>query len=320
MTYNVENLFDTEDDPGKNDETFLPLSKKQSAAHKQKCAKISRKVWRNQCLNQNWSEPVLSAKLERLARVILGTYQAKGPDILFLQEVENKNVLDRLNSNYLKKAGYQTVILKEGKDARGIDVAVLSRFPLVGQPKLHEIVFRNIEKKRKGDTRPILQVDLRLPSKEIASVFSVHFPAPFHPLAMREQAFHALDVAAKTASQKSQLIIAAGDFNVIPEESSRLYRVQASQNWTVAHLAGCFDCLGTNYYPPKNSWSFLDSILLYKSSQPFELAKESVTIVNDLPGQVNDKGQPVSFSMKKDGAPAKGFSDHLPMFAKIVRR
>ncbi|MCH2100039.1 MAG: hypothetical protein MK142_16780, partial [Pseudomonadales bacterium] len=39
MTFNVENLFDTTHDEGKNDETYLPLSVKQSDAHRAKCAR-----------------------------------------------------------------------------------------------------------------------------------------------------------------------------------------------------------------------------------------------------------------------------------------
>ena len=34
MTYNVENLFDSLDDPGKDDETYLPIEVKKTARHR----------------------------------------------------------------------------------------------------------------------------------------------------------------------------------------------------------------------------------------------------------------------------------------------
>ena len=56
MTFNVENLFDTEDDPKKNDETFLPKAKKSSSEILKKCKKIKVRKWREQCLNCDWNE------------------------------------------------------------------------------------------------------------------------------------------------------------------------------------------------------------------------------------------------------------------------
>ena len=50
MTYNVENLFDTDHDPGKDDYAYLPLSVKR--AHPEylaTCARITVKPWRDEC-------------------------------------------------------------------------------------------------------------------------------------------------------------------------------------------------------------------------------------------------------------------------------
>ena len=40
MTFNVENLFDNEDDPGKDDQTYRAIEDKQTAAHKNACTAI----------------------------------------------------------------------------------------------------------------------------------------------------------------------------------------------------------------------------------------------------------------------------------------
>jgi len=50
MTYNVENLFDTKDDMGKDDKAFLPASFKKNAYHKGHCRGIEVKKWRDECL------------------------------------------------------------------------------------------------------------------------------------------------------------------------------------------------------------------------------------------------------------------------------
>jgi len=59
MTFNVENLFDNVDDPGKNDLTYLPLAAKQSDEHKAVCGEIEVDHWRDQCLNWDWSDAII---------------------------------------------------------------------------------------------------------------------------------------------------------------------------------------------------------------------------------------------------------------------
>ena len=65
----------------------------------------------------------VETKLDRLAAV-LGRVDA---DVVLLQEVENAGVLRRLAD----RAGYPEARLVEGRDPRGIDVAALSRLPVL---------------------------------------------------------------------------------------------------------------------------------------------------------------------------------------------
>ncbi len=47
MTFNVENLFDNSDDPGKDDKTYLPLATKQDPGHVAECNEIEVERWRD---------------------------------------------------------------------------------------------------------------------------------------------------------------------------------------------------------------------------------------------------------------------------------
>lgn len=64
----------------------------------------------------------VEAKLSALATVLIRL----DADLVLLQEVENRGVLERLAA----RAGYPEARLVEGNDPRGIDVAALSRVPL----------------------------------------------------------------------------------------------------------------------------------------------------------------------------------------------
>jgi len=84
MTYNVENLFDTRDDPAKLDDSFLPVALKSDPAHRAACRALRAETWREQCLQWDWSDHALATKLDRLARVILQVNDGRGSDILAL--------------------------------------------------------------------------------------------------------------------------------------------------------------------------------------------------------------------------------------------
>jgi endonuclease/exonuclease/phosphatase family metal-dependent hydrolase len=68
------------------------------------------------------SPAAVEAKLDALAAVLLRL----DADVLVLQEVEDAGILGRLAA----RAGYPEARLVEGLDARGIDVAALSRLPV----------------------------------------------------------------------------------------------------------------------------------------------------------------------------------------------
>jgi hypothetical protein len=102
--YNIENLFDLENDPLTNDDDFLPTSKKR------------------------WTPKRYENKLRKLGSVIskIGKDNTKtAPIVVGLAEVENKKVLsDLVNSEHLINESYSFVHF-DSSDERGIDVALL---------------------------------------------------------------------------------------------------------------------------------------------------------------------------------------------------
>lgn len=316
MAFNVENLFDTKHDKGKDDSTYLPLSTKQNESHKIGCEKLSNKRWKDQCLNWDWSESVVDHKLQVLSEVIRKVKNGKGPDILVLEEVENINILKQLNKRGLN---YPTVILIEGADKRGIDIGLLTRLKVYKTPKLHPIPFEGVPIERVQDTRGILQVDLKLPKGEILTVFGVHFPAPFHPKEMRVQAFEHLNRLVADLP-RGRLAIAGGDFNVPKREDTDNYVGDlTSQHWIVGHKVACKECPGSTYYPPNDSWSFLDMILWSKNFEKengnWKVIPESFRVENTHPEQRASTGAPKRFEIEGPS----GVSDHWPLAVDIVK-
>jgi Endonuclease/Exonuclease/phosphatase family len=315
MTFNVENLFDNADDPDKADETFLPLSAKKSAAHIAACNEIAVESWRNQCLYLDWSDDAVERKLAVLAEVIRQVDDGRGADIIAFQEVENAAILDRLSLDYLPDLGYGAAILIEGADVRGIDVAFLSRLPQTEAPVLQPMTFDGFED-RQGDTRGVLQATFMLPDGSMLTGFAVHFPAPFHPMAMRVQAYQQLK-RLRDALPDDRSVFAAGDFNTVRNEmyDKGLLDDYVRPYWVVAHDS-CDGCRGSYYYPRDDAWSFLDMILFSPArgeKATWRLRAGSVKIANAVPNQVTAGGTPRRFQPES----GTGVSDHWPLLARI---
>ncbi len=316
MTFNVENLFDNEDDPGKDDKAYLPIEAKQNDAHIAACNEIEVARWRDECLNLDWSDETIEHKLTTLADTIRQVNGGQGADIIALQEVENVEILERLRTGYLNDLGYEPAILVEGADNRGIDVAFLSRIPLAHPPILHPLALSQFAE-RDRDTRGVLQADFQLADGSILTGFSVHFPAPYHPTGMRIAAYRHL-TELLNALPDERPAFAAGDFNTTSTEDNEkgMLDAYARPHWTLAHDIGCRGCKGSHYYARGDSWSFLDMILFADArggNTTARIRADSVQIANLNPAQVSSKGTPERYQSGQ----GIGVSDHWPMVATI---
>lgn len=121
--YNVENLFDTIDDPLKNDEQFLPDG------------------------DYRWGSARYEAKLKSLSKVIAEMARLEGGlVVLGVSEIENEQVLLDLAATELLKPYRLSVCHHESPDHRGVDVAFFydaSRFKILSTRAFPTIVPNN---------------------------------------------------------------------------------------------------------------------------------------------------------------------------------
>lgn len=308
-TWNVENLFDTEDDPLKNDNEFLPLGKKE------------------------WTEDKLETKLNCLARVINYMNNGRGPDILAIQEVENINVTKRLL--YKLDRGDYVAAYRESPDERGIDVTLIydrKKFNIISVDTLRV----NLPNKR--NTRYILQAILNFKSNnDTINIFVNHWPSrsggnaktePFRIIAakiLRDR----VESVFKT-NPKANIII-LGDFNDEPEDVSIKDILKTKNLDCNKKEFSSYDLYnlsikkyksgeGTFFY--KGNWKMLDQIIISSSlidknkldyiCDSFEIVKPFFMITKE--NQKYFKPFPTYKGNKYLG----GFSDHFPIAAKFI--
>ncbi len=322
MTFNVENLFDTQHDEGTEDFTFLPLALKRDEKIRAGCEKNSSDYRKRECFETDWNDTILDKKLARVGGVIRQVGDGKGPDILMLAEVENQRVVDRLVKQELKDSGYVTAKVIDSFDPRGIDPGVLSRFPMWREPKIHRIPLTALDKDGEYSakrTRGILEVPVLLPDGTKAVVFVVHLASQANPSYLRKQSVEFLN---KLVSELPPDVVglAGGDFNITRDENEKsgYFSTILNGEWQVAHLEGCHKCEGTHYYHPKTEWSFLDSILVRRVSATttgWKLDPASVRVPNDTRFQISKYGSPARFDAKSP----YGVSDHWPVYVEIVK-
>ncbi len=317
MAFNVQNVFDNIDAPGKDDKAYLPLGDKQAEAHIAECNTIPVESWRDECLHLDWSDEAIDHKLGVVAQTIQQVNDGRGPDIIALQEVENVDILERLRTEFLADSGYLPAVLLEGTDVRGIDVAFLSRLPISGTPSLHALNLPDEYADRVGDTRGLLEVTFELPDGSLLTGFSVHFPAPFHPTEMRVLAYEHLNEV-RSQLPREHNIFAAGDFNTTSTEDAQegLLDEFARPFWMVSNDV-CEGCEGTQYYSRDESWSFLDMVLFSPSADTDKAwTVSAVEIANAFSAQVTADGTPNRYR----SAERTGVSDHWPVLMTLEPR
>ena len=299
--YNLENLFDTIHDAGKNDFEYLPDGPKQ------------------------WDTEKYMAKLTNLAKVLSEISRDKvpgGPAAIGVAEAENRRVLDDLvKQPALASSGYE-IVHYEGPDKRGIDCALLydpKQFT-VSSTKL--VLSTPFEGDTIHKTRGFLIVNGKMAGDNVCFIVN-HWPSrgaaePVRVHAARQ--VRALIDSLQQANKKLKLIV-MGDMNDDPMDQSmatlgaKKYKKEVKKHdmfnpwWETLEDKG----VGTLLY--RGKWNLFDQIVI------------SPTLLNAKKGLKYDHNEVFirEYLFQQDGkykgSPLRthggklwlnGYSDHLP--------
>ncbi len=305
--YNLENLFDTENDPTKDDEEFLPGSDLQ------------------------WTPERYQKKLTNMASVIEKLGDADGPEILGVCEIENRKVLEDLISQpALASRGYE-IIHFESPDVRSIDVALIYKtaFFKPFEMQAHAVELPNANEK----TRDILKVKGTLNNDTIVVLVN-HWPskrggAESDPKRERAAAKARQLVDQEMVRNQNAKIILIGDFNDTPDSKPITETLLAIKNIPgtgreLFNAFGHFPEQKKGSYNYKDNWDMIDQIILSKgmlSNRGLHYVPNSATIheeerLKEQEGKF--KGAPLrTYAGKKY---LGGYSDHLPVYIKASTR
>jgi len=308
--YNVENLFDLENDSTTRDDEFTPEG------------------------NNRYTFSRYKKKSTGLAKTMLAMGGWEPVEFIGLCEVENEWVLEGLTVHSpMKDVGYE-FIHQDSPDFRGIDIAAIYRpdkFELINY-KYYRIKFTHDPDRT---TRDLLYAKGIVPNGDTLHIFVNHWPSRYGGQFVSEPGrIHlAQTVRSKVDSlnalYNNPYIVIMGDFNDYPNDISINDHLRAK---TTVEAAAPGDVVNLSYpimykfgtHSFQGEWGVLDQIIV---SQPF-FTNGSMTIapsdvgVFDAPWLIttNAAGGTTTFRTYMGPAYKGGFSDHLPTFIDINLR
>lgn len=310
VSYNVENLFDIEDDSLKNDNEFLPTA------------------------IRHWDYHKYRKKLDNLAKVIIAVGDGEIPALVALCEVENDTVMrDLTKYSALREADYR-YLMTDSKDERGIDVALLYQRHLF-KPIASQSFSIEPTDKQLSPTRDVLHASGLLINGDTLDVIVCHFPSRSRGTKLtepyRKRAAKRVKATADSIlsiRQHGQVLI-MGDLNDYPQSPSIADVLKAktlNDNATIYpkelyHLLAdkCKE-QGFGSYKYQGRWQLLDHIIvsgtllqpdspLFTNHRWTDVYKQTFLLSED---ERYGGYQPFRtyYGMKYLG----GYSDHLPIY------
>ncbi len=317
LSYNVDNLFDGTDD-GTEYKEYDPGRGK-------------------------WNDSFFRAKLARIALAVRRSAPG-GPDIVMLQEIENRNVLDRLRNDALSDQGYAYAACYPGSGG-ATTVGILSRFPL------KRVAAHQLSPWRGEVLRPVLEASA-VADGTVVHLFCVHLKSKNNgkdretEKARREAAgIIVRRVREITAADPGAAVAVAGDFNERADEYARVKKAYQTALVRLGdgapasyHEASLFLCdgpaasgvrdgavvffdpwLAAPGTPPgsywyRGHWEDIDHTLFLPGASG--LAFVSFRAVSE-PDMLHPRTRaPLAWDKKK---PNQGFSDHLPILLTLEK-
>lgn len=300
--YNVENLFDTVPDPGKNDAEYLPYGA------------------------NRWNTEKYTAKLNNIARVLGELTREKtpqGPAAIGLAEVENRYALNDLVAACAAVAPVKYGIVHfEGEDKRGIDCALLYDPRQFKPGKSVLIPHKPLNNDKTHKTRGFLLVQGKIAKEPVCFIVN-HWPsrgaaAPARIWAARQVRMITDSLA--TVNPKLKIIV-MGDMNDDPMDESMVKALGARK--TVAEVGeGDFynpwwstledEDHGTLLY--RGKWNLFDQIVLSRTLLDAAGLKYDSHEIFSRDYLFQQKGKYKGYPFRTHGGREwlNGYSDHLP--------
>lgn len=311
--YNLENLFDTIDDPLKNDEEFTP-----------------------QGANQ-WNSEKYLAKLHNMAYAIstIGTdISPDGVAVLGMSEMENRKVLEELVAQpELKSRNYQ-VVHYDSPDRRGVDVGLLYN------PKYFKLVSSRSYRTIVPDQPDFITRDQLLVSGlfdgEMMHFIVMHWPSRYGGekrslpgrVAAAELCRHIADSILR--EDQNAKIIMMGDFNDYPDNKSITNHLRASGDMNDLRDGEFYNPMynlhkkgyGTNYY--RDVPGVLDQTILSPGLLPTDYStyqfKNAKVHNKEFLKQHGGKYNGYPFRTFGSGVWMGGYSDHFPVYVILLKK
>jgi len=313
--YNLENLFDTINDPIKFDD-YSPIME----------------------LKTNRGE-AYRRKITNMARVIaeIGKDVTHNtPAILGVCEVENKDVLeDIVNDSTLLEKNYG-IVHYDSPDSRGIDVALLYQKSLFMpiSSSAHELKIYDTQTQKQITTRDQLLVSGKLEG-DLIHIIVNHWPsrrggeARSRPKRVAAAQLNKRILDSLQAQDPYAKVIIMGDLNDDPTNPSVKNVLKAKRKRKKVDFKGLYnpfekfyrDGLGTTAY--RDNWSLFDQIivsktLLEKDYTSFRYYQAGIFNKNYLiTPRGKYKGYP--FRSWNDSGFSNGFSDHFPVYIYLIK-
>jgi hypothetical protein len=312
--YNLENFYDTINNPLVNDDDFTPTGIKQ------------------------YSKDIYTDKVAKLATVIsqIGTeVSSSGPAIMGVAEIENDTVLNDLVSHPLIRYRHYKIIHYDSKDARGIDVGFLYD-PKIFSPEKAEKLFVQMPNNSRGAfyTRDILYVKGQLAGETI-HVYVNHWPsrrggeersAPARATAALTCKKHVDSVLQKEPNAK---IVVMGDLNDDPDSPSITDALGAKPTISKTKPGELFNpwaalyAKGIGTLANRDSWGLFDQIIISQAwlnpNQPGLFYHYQQIFVRDF--MKENAGRYEGYPMRTwDGNTYRGgYSDHFPTYIVLIK-
>ncbi len=313
--YNLENLFDTRHDEGKNDYEFLPDGR------------------------NKWTEMKYTHKLRNMSTVLaeMGTdiLPNIGCAVIGVSEVENAHCLEDLcNQPKLKARNYQFCHV-EGPDHRGVDCGLLYNPALfkVRNVKLVPYVYE-LAKDSLRATRGFLTVSGTLANEHVTFIVC-HWPSRGATSFYRESAGRQVKVLKDSlqAEDPQVKIIIMGDMNDDPKDRSMSECLGAKRDIKDVKNGGLYNPWwklhdsGTGTLTYQGSWNLFDQIVVNYNLLHLEGKKDYKALKfrshqifrRDYLFQKEGKYKGSVKRTHAGGVWLDGYSDHLPTVIYLMK-